>query len=109
MESSIKKLISSYDNISQSLLKLPQLEYLEIPNFSSIDFNSLNNLKKIKCRLGGEFAQILAIKTLKEIHITSYDHPGLALIHNTNPSVNKLIFNYIKDFDYDSDYNINEI
>ena len=43
---SLKKLILPFDNISKSLLKLPKLEYLELGDFSSIDFNSLNNLKK---------------------------------------------------------------
>ena len=47
---SIKKLILPFDYFSKSLLKLPQLEYLEFSNdnFSFIDFKSLNNLKKNK-------------------------------------------------------------
>ena len=65
---SIKKSILLEDNISKSLLKLPQLEYLtKISNFSSIDLNSLNNLKKIKFFLNEEFGKILSIKSLKEI------------------------------------------
>ena len=108
---SLKKLISQY-NISKSLLKLPQLEYLDTPYFSSIDFNSLNNLKKIKFYLGEQFTKILAIKSLKKIHITGdLDDLGfdLASIHDKNPSVNKLIYNYIKENYYNLDYNINEI
>ena len=115
-ELSIKKLILSGNNISKSLLKLPQLEYLESSrsNFSSIDFNSLNNLKKLKFWLNKEFTQILSIKRLKEIHIISYDleylKNNLSLIHDKNTSVNKLLFYHYLNNDYkDEDYNINEI
>ena len=114
---SLKKLIFPCDNISKSILKLPRLEYLyfSVYNFSSIDFKSLNNLKKIKFPLyredKEEFTKILSIQSLKEIDITSddIDYLDLASIHDKNPSVNKLIYRYIKDDDYDSNYNINEI
>ena len=110
IELSLKKLILPSDNISNSLLKLPQLEYLD--GSYSIDFNSLYNLKKIKFFLGEVFTQILPIKSLKEIHITSDDliylKFDLASIHDKNPSVNKLIYKYIKEDDV-LDYNINEI
>jgi len=57
------------------------------------------------------FPKILSIQSLKEIDITSddIDDLDLASIHDKNPSVNKLIYRYIKDNDYDSNYNINEI
>jgi len=109
---SIKKLIS-YDKISNSLLKLPQLEYLEAieSTFSSIDFNSLNNLKKIKIYLYKEFSKLLSIKNLKEIEIFSDDinYFDLGSINDKNPSVNKLIYRYVKEDNYDIDYNINKI
>ena len=112
----IKKLILlSFGNISKSLLKLPQLEYLENPfDFNSfIDFNSLNNLKKIIFFLDKEFIKILSIKSLKEIHITSRDlehlNFDLTSIYDKNLSVNKLIYNYRKNRYYSLDYNIDEI
>ena len=111
---SLKKLILPGDNISKSLLKLPQLEYLELPesNYSSIDFNSLNNLKKIKFVSDVAFPQIFSIKSLKEIDFTSDDlyylEDALASIHDKNPSVNKLTYKYIKDYD-EPNYNIDEI
>jgi len=109
---SLKKLAFSKGKISESLLKLPQLEYLEASDFSSIDFNSLNNLKKIKIS-ANRVTKILSIQSLKEIDIDDYlvHDLDLASIHHKNPSVNKLIYRYIKDddYDYDPNYNINEI
>jgi len=113
----IKKLIFPYDKISKSLLNLPQLEYLENAGFifDFIDFNSLNNLKKIKFRLNEkEFTKIISIKSLKEIYIISNDdiyNINLGLIQDKNPSVNKLIYKHVKYYEYDQDpnYNINEI
>jgi len=109
---SLKKLIFPYDKISKSILKLPQLEYLEVSksNFSSIDFNSLNNLKKIKIN---SFDKILLfIRSLKEIYITFDDinYIDLDSIHDKNPSVNKLIYRYAKRKDYfGRNSNINEL
>ena len=106
-------LINNNNNISESLLKLPQLEYLELTEsaFSSINFNSLNNLKKIKYFISNKLTQILSIKSLKEIHIGSeVIHNDLASIHDKNPSVNKLIYNYYFKDNYNYLYdNIDEI
>jgi len=114
---SLKKLILPFYNIYKSLLKLPQLEYLELSesiesDYSSIDLNSLNNLKKIKFESHDAFPQIFSIKSLKEIDFTSDDlyylEDAFASIHDKNYSVNKLIYKYIKDY-HDPNYNIDEI
>jgi len=59
-----------------------------------------------------ELTKILSIKSLKEIYITSDDdiyNIDLGLIQDKNPSINKLIYKYVKDYDFDPNYNINEI
>ena len=73
-ELSLKKLAFSNGKISESLLKLPQLEYLDTSRIisPSIDFKSLKNLKKIK------MDSILS----------------LIDIYDKIPSVNKLILFY---------------
>ena len=110
---SIRKLILPVYNISKSLLKLPQLEYLKLSelfddSFPSIDFNSLNNLKKIKVWSHSRFPQILSIKNLKEIDFSSDNLMALSILPGKNPSVNKLIYKYIFDYE-DSIWSIDNI